>query len=144
MFSTWGVKSADIDDLRRLSQALSNFDDIRVLDLCSELEAVSAGGERPVQKKPKRSKSNLDTAVVDVYVEKLNNEALNYDVMQVILTELLHDKAARKSELTAIASKLAGVDSTFKNKSEAQDKIESIVRRRLDTRRRLQGTSGIF
>lgn len=145
MFLTWGVKSTDLSDLRRLAQALSNFDNIKVSDLCSELEGIGAGGERFVPKKAKKGgKSKLDSATVDKYVEELTDEALNYDSMQSILSNLASDRAAKMSELTAIASKLAGVDSTFKNKGEAQGKIESIVRRRLDTSRRLQGTSGIF
>ena len=59
------------------------------------------------------------------------------------MAELEADKRAKVPELTAIASQLAGVEGKY-NKRSALEKIDAVVRRRLDTRRRLEGTSGIF
>jgi hypothetical protein len=64
--------------------------------------------------------------------------------MQTRFTELRNDKLAKVLELTAIASRLAGVEVKFKSKAAALEKIEAVVRRRLDTGRRLEGTSGAF
>lgn len=89
-------------------------------------------------------KSKIDDALVQKHVSALSADDLSYSTMHELLDELRNDKKAKLPELKAIASHLSGVEASFKNKSEALDKIETVVRRRLDTGRRLEGTSGIF
>lgn len=77
------------------------------------------------------------------FVAAFSSEVLDYAALQSTLSELSIDKKAKVPELSAIASQLAGAEGKY-NKKTALEKIEAVVRRRLDTRRRMEGTSGLF
>lgn len=85
----------------------------------------------------------LDEALVAHYVAAFGSEALDYAILQSTLADLSADTKAKGPELSAIASRLAGTEGKY-NKTKALEKIEAVVRRRLDTRRRMEGTSGVF
>jgi hypothetical protein len=140
--STWGAKSGDIADLKRLSEALAVFDDLTVAAFCNKLGGLTAAGPQVARPKPSPG-AKFDEATVTRFVGTFSSDMLDYAALQSALIELSNDKRAKVPELTAIASQLAGVEGKY-NKKSALEKIEAVVRRRLDTRRRMEGTSGIF
>lgn len=89
------------------------------------------------------AKPKFDEAVVSQFVSTFVAETLDYAGLQTALSELKNEAKAKVPELSAIASRLAGTDGKY-NKKTALEKIEAVVRRRLDTRRRMEGTSGVF
>jgi hypothetical protein len=141
MLSTWGARSGDITDLKRLAAALTPFDDLTVAAFCNLLGRLTSDGEQPDGLQP--TKPKLDEAVVAQFVCAFSSETLDYSGLQSTLIDLKSEKRARVPELSAIASRLAGADGKYSKKT-ALEKIEAVVRRRLDTRRRMEGTSGIF
>jgi hypothetical protein len=142
ILSTWGAKSGDLADLKRLTEALASFDDLSVAAFCKQLgDLTSDGASRPRAKAV--ATSRLDESLVARFVSALSSEDLDYAALQSTLGELSNEKKAKVPELSAIASQLAGADGKF-NKKTALEKIEAVVRRRLDTRRRMEGTSGVF
>lgn len=102
------------------------------------------GGAQESRASKPSAKSKIDDALVRKHVAAFSADDLSYSTMHELLDELRGDKKAKLPELKAIASQLSGVDVGFKNKTDALSKIETVVRRRLDTGRRLEGTSGIF
>jgi hypothetical protein len=142
--STWGAKSGDLADLKRFTEALASFDDLSVAAFCKQLGSLSAdGAAAPAPRAKSAAKSKLDEALVAQFVSAFSSEALDYGALQSTLAELRVDNRAKVPELSAIASQLAGADGKY-NKKTAMEKIEAVVRRRLDTRRRMEGTSGVF
>jgi hypothetical protein len=140
--STWGAKSGDLTDLKRLADALEPFDYLSVQAFCNQLGQLSS--ERaPASRLRTPSKSKCDEQLAARYVALFSAEELDHAGLKSALAELGADKKVKVPELTAIASQLSGVESKY-NKKTALEKIEAVVRRRLDTRRRLDGTSGIF
>jgi len=142
--STWGAKSSELADLNRLLEVLRHFDEQTVVAFCNQLNSLAAGSVEGSRSAKPIGKSKIDDALVQRHVVGLNADDLSYSTMHELLDGLRSDKKVKLPELKAIASHLSGVDVSFKNKTEALDKIETVVRRRLDTGRRLEGTSGIF
>jgi hypothetical protein len=142
MLSTWGAKSGDLADLKRLTEALASFDDLSVSAFCKQLGGSTFGGATTTRTKVP-GKTKLDESLVEHYVAAFCSEALDYATLQSTLEDLGADPKARGPELSAIASRLAGAEGKY-NKAKALEKIEAVVRRRLDTRRRMEGTSGVF
>jgi len=140
--STWGAKSGDLADLKRLVDALAPFDELTVAAFCSQLGRLTSEGAPAARPKPP-AKPKFDEALVSHFVTAFSSEALDYSGLQSILDALRDDKKAKAPELSAIASQLAGAEGKY-NKKTALEKVEAVVRRRLDTRRRMEGTSGIF
>jgi hypothetical protein len=141
--STWGARSSDIVDLKRLAEALGHFDDLTVAAFCNQLSTLAAGDSAAARVKSS-SKTQPNESYVARYVAALSGDTLDHATMHTRLTELRDDKLAKVPELTAIASRLTGVEVKFRSKAAALEKIEAVVRRRLDTGRRLEGTSGAF
>lgn len=140
--STWGAKSSDLADLKRLAEALAPFDDLTVAAFCNQLGRLTADGA-PAPRARGATKAQLDEGLVARFVAAFSSEVLDYAALQSTLSELSIDKKAKVPELSAIASQLAGAEGKY-NKKTALEKIEAVVRRRLDTRRRMEGTSGLF
>jgi hypothetical protein len=140
--STWGAKSGDLADLRRLADALAPFDDLTVAMFCNQLGRLTSDGA-PVQRAKGAAKAKLDEGLVARFVSAFSSEDLDYGSLQSNLAELKRDAKAKVPELSAIASQLAGAEGKYSKKT-ALEKIEAVVRRRLDTRRRMEGTSGVF
>jgi hypothetical protein len=130
--------------LNRLEQVLGHFDDLTVAALCSRLDDLAARGSQLSRTPRAIGKSARNEGVIEKYGTALSSDELTYSALFDLIGELRADKKAKLPELTAIASRLSGVDGVFKNKTAALEKIEAVVRRRLDTGRRLEGTSGIF
>jgi len=142
MLSAWGGKSGDLADLKRLADALAPFDALTVAMFCNQLSRLTPDGAPGVRTRPS-PKPKIDASLVSRFVSAFSSEALDYSTLQSTLSELRNDKKAKVPELSAIASQLAGAEGKY-NRQSALEKIEAVVRRRLDTRRRLEGTSGIF
>lgn len=140
--SAWGGKSSDLADLRRLVDALAPFDDLTVAMFCSRLGRLTSD-DAPGPRARAAVKAKLDEELVSRFVAAFSSEALDYASLQSSLAELKADAKAKVPELSAIASQLAGSQGKY-NKKTAIEKIEAVVRRRLDTRRRMEGTSGVF
>lgn len=140
--STWGAKSGDLADLRKLADALEPFDELTVAAFCNQLGRLTSDGAVAQRARP-QIRPKFDEQLVAHYVARFSAEALDHAGLKSALAELEADKKAKVHELTAIASQLAGAEGKY-NKKTALEKIDSVVRRRLDTRRRLEGTSGIF
>ncbi len=130
--------------MNKLLETLRQFDEQTVAAFCNQLNALALGGVQESRSSKPSGRSKIDDALVQKHVSALSAGDLSYSTMHELLDELRNDKKAKLPELKAIASHLSGVEASFKNKSEALDKIETVVRRRLDTGRRLEGTSGIF
>lgn len=140
--SAWGAKQGDLADLKRLADALEPFDQLSVSAFCNQLgQLTSEGAPAPRARAP--TKTKFDERLTAHYVATFTSETLDHAGLKSALAELEADKKAKVPELTAIASQLAGVDGKY-NKKSALEKIDAVVRRRLDTRRRLEGTSGVF
>jgi hypothetical protein len=140
--STWGAKSGDLTDLKRLADALEPFDALSVSGFCNQLSRLTAESAPSGLARPPTN-AKLDEQLVAAYLTTFTAEALDHAGLRSALAELEGDKKAKGSELSAIASQLAGADGKY-NRKKALEKIESVVRRRLDTGRKLEGTSGIF
>lgn len=139
----WGARASEVADLQKLNSALGHFDEMTVASLCSRLEAIaSASGDANALPKPKK-KPAIDEALVEHYVASLSDEALTYEGLDAVLKKLNADKATKAPELSAIANRLSGAIGKY-NRKAALEKIESTVKRRIDTTRRLEGTDGIF
>lgn len=138
----WGAKSGDLSDLKRLSDALAPFDELTVAAFCGRLGALTFDGA-PASRPRAPAKAKFDEQLAAYYVATFTSDSLDHAGMKSAMAELEADKRAKVPELTAIASQLAGVEGKY-NKRSALEKIDAVVRRRLDTRRRLEGTSGIF
>ncbi len=143
MLSTWGAKSGDLSDLKRLADALAPFDDLTVAAFCNRLGRLISEDAPPPKSSKSSAKGKVDESIVARFVATFSADTLDYAGLQSALVELSSDGKAKVPELSAIASQLAGADGRY-NKKTALEKIEAVVRRRLDTRRRLEGTSGIF
>ena len=118
------------------------FDALSVSVFCNQLGHLTSEGGPP--SRPRTSaKPKFDEQLAAHYVATFTSEALDHAGLKSALAELEADKKAKVPELSAIASQLAGADGKY-NKKSALEKIDTVVRRRLDTRRRLEGTSGIF
>jgi hypothetical protein len=144
MLSTWGAKPGEFADLKRLIDALASFDDLTVAAFCNQLGRLTADGvAAPVPRAKAVAKPKFDEGLVSRFVSVFSSEDLDYSVLQSTLAELSNEKKAKVPELSAIASQLAGAAGKY-NKKTALEKIEAVVRRRLDTRRRMEGTSGVF
>jgi len=111
---------------------------------CNQLNALALGEAQESRPSKPSGKTKSDDTLVQKYVSAFSADDLSYSTMHELLDELRGDKKAKLPELKSIASQLSGVEASFKNKSEALEKIETVVRRRLDTGRRLEGSSGIF
>jgi hypothetical protein len=142
--STWGARGGEVGAFRKLLEALRQFDEQTVAAFCTQLNALASVGVQESRPSKSSGKSKIDDALAQKYVLAFSAEDLSYSTMHEWLDVLRGDKKAKLPELKAIASHLSGVEASFKNKSEALDKIETVIRRRLDTGRRLEGTSGIF
>lgn len=142
MLSAWGAKSGDLADLKRLTEALAPFDDLSVTAFCNQLGSLASGGV-PAPRVKAAAKPKFDEALVARFVSAFSSEQLDYAGLQSTMIELRNENKAKVAELTAIASQLAGVEGKY-NKNTALEKIDAVVRRRLDTRRRMEGTSGVF
>lgn len=140
--STWGAKSSDLADLKRLADALEPFDALSVPAFCNQLGQLTSEGA-PTSRARTPAKSKFDEQLAAHYVATFTSETLDHAGLKSALAELEADKKVKVPELTAIASQLAGIEGKY-NKKTALEKIDAVVRRRLDTRRRLDGTSGIF
>ncbi len=140
--SAWGARSSDLTDLKRLTDALAPFDDLTVAAFCNQLGRLTSDGA-PAPRGRGATKAQLDEGLVTRFVSAFSSEALDYAALQSTLSELSNEKKAKVPELAAIASQLSGAEGKY-NKRTALEKIEAVVRRRLDTRRRMDGTSGIF
>jgi predicted DNA-binding transcriptional regulator YafY len=140
--STWGAKAGEIAELKRFTDALASFDNMSVAAFCKQLGGMTSDGTTTPRAEV-RAKKKLDEGLVDQYVAAFGSEALDYATLQSTLADLSADTKAKVPELSAIASRLAGAERKY-NKSKALEKIEAVVRRRLDTRRRMEGTSGVF
>ena len=140
--STWGAKSSDLADLKRLADALEPFDALTVSAFCNQLAQLTSEGAPPPRAKSS-AKAKFDEQLAAHYVAKFTAESLDHAGLTPALADLEADKKAKGPELAAIASQLAGAEGKY-NKKTALEKIDAVVRRRLDTRRRLDGTSGIF
>ncbi|MEQ1577128.1 MAG: hypothetical protein ABL894_05700, partial [Hyphomicrobium sp.] len=119
---------------------------LTVSEFCNRIEN-SAHAPNPLigqALKAKGRQAVADDALVSHYVGSLSATNLDRPTFQTILADLEANKNAKMPELTTIAIQLSGVEAKFKNKSDALAKIDAIVRRRLDTDRRLAGTSGAF
>jgi len=139
---TWGAKSGDLADLKRLADALSPFDELTVAAFCNQLGGLTSEGVSAPRAKG-AAKPKVDDSLVARFVSAFSSEALDYPTLQTTLNELKSDAKAKVPELSAIASQLAGAEGKY-NKKTALEKIEAVVRRRLDTGRRMEGTSGII
>jgi hypothetical protein len=113
-----------------------------VAAFCKQLGSLTSDGT-PAPRAKAVAKPKLDEALVARFVSAFSSDALDYASLQSTLAELSNEKKAKIPELTAIASQLAGADGKY-NKKSALEKIEAVARRRLDTRRRMEGTSGVF
>jgi len=138
----WGAKPGELADLKRIDDALTRFDDLSVAALCNQLGSLTSDGAA-VPRAKVAAKPKLDEALVARFVSAFSLGELDYSGLQSALAELSNEKKAKVPELSAIASQLAGADGKY-NKKTALEKIEAVVRRRLDTRRRMEGTSGVF
>ena len=141
--SAWESKAARVKDFERLLELLAGYDEMSVAEFCRRAESAlaNADGSRRVSKTSGQAPKE---SVVSNYVEKLTSADLDRMKLIAILSEIKADKKVRVIDMKAIANSLSGSDEAFRTKNAAMKTIEGWAHRKLDTERRIKGTSGIF
>lgn len=142
MLASWNCKSTDLADLIRLADALEPFSELSVVEFSKLLARLNDNGAPTTPKSQK--KPAVSQEIVSSYASKLLLPGLSRVDALELLAVMKADKSAKLAELAAIADAVAGSAQKFNKRADALSAIERWIRRRFDTIRDLDGTSGTF
>jgi hypothetical protein len=133
------ANKSTLADLQRLSECLSQFDELTVSQFCKKCESINVQAGPP-----RKIPSSINEELAASYARSLSDALESQQNFDAVLSSIKGDKRVRLPELTIIAHKFVGGVNKYKKTAEALKDIKLRFEAHMAAQRRLNAASDIF